>query len=127
MTRSHSHKTVDRMLASPLMLIVLLVLAGVIGNATLNVLEKEKITQERADMVRDDVTELEERKTFLEQEIEGLKTPEGQERAFREQFGAAKPGEQVIVLVDDPGSSVYESDVDESFWMKIKDFIGERF
>ena len=127
MRRFHSHKTVDRMLASPLMLIVLIVLAGVIGNATLNVLEKEKITRERVNIVSDDVTELEERKTFLEQEIEDLKTPGGQERAFREQFGAAKPGEQVIVLVDDPDSTVYKNDIDESFWMKIKYFIGEHF
>lgn len=47
------------------------------------------------------VAELQERKTHLAYDIENLETEEGKEKIFRENYGLAKEGEELIVIVED--------------------------
>lgn len=47
------------------------------------------------------LTELKERQARLEYDIENLETIEGKEKIFRENYGLAKEGEGLIVIVED--------------------------
>lgn len=53
--------------------------------------------------------ELEDRKSKLLLDIEGLTTTSGQEKLFRENYGFAKPGEGVVVIVEDENSKKLEN------------------
>jgi len=46
--------------------------------------------------------DLDKRRTQLETDITKLKTSRGMEETLREQYGLAKSGEHVIVIVDSP-------------------------
>jgi len=52
-------------------------------------------------IVENKVIELKEQKEKLVSDIESLKTEEGKEKFFRENYGLAKEGENVIVVVED--------------------------
>jgi len=52
-------------------------------------------------IVENKVIELKEKKEKLVSDIESLKTEEGKEKFFRENYGLAKEGENVIVVVED--------------------------
>ena len=52
-------------------------------------------------IVENKVIEMKEQKEKLVSDIESLKTEEGKEKFFRENYGLAKEGENVIVVVED--------------------------
>jgi cell division protein FtsB len=117
-----SENLFKRLIASPLILIFLVVIIILSISATWNIFKKERTTRESAEMAQNEVEQLKERKAFLELKMADLETTEGQERALREQFGIAEPDEQVLILVDDPNATVGENTLDESFWVKIRGF-----
>ncbi len=53
--------------------------------------------------------ELDQRKEKLLLDIEGLTTTKGQEKLYRENYGLAKEGEGVIVIVDDENAKINEN------------------
>ena len=58
-------------------------------------------TSRNKQIVENKVIELKEQKEKLVSDIESLKTEEGKEKFFRENYGLAKEGENVIVVVED--------------------------
>lgn len=58
-------------------------------------------TRQNRKTVEDKVTALQQQKEKLEAEINSLKTDEGKERFFRENFGLVKDGEGVIMIIED--------------------------
>ena len=58
-------------------------------------------TGRNKEMVEEKVAELKLQKEKLASDINSLNTKEGKERVFRENFGLAKEGEEVIVVVED--------------------------
>ena len=58
-------------------------------------------TGRNKEMVEEKVAELKLQKEKLASDINSLNTEEGKERVFRENFGLAKEGEEVIVVVED--------------------------
>lgn len=83
------------MIALLFVLLVFLVV-GVLGFAgrANDAYQNKKIARARID-------ELQERKAVLEQNIEELNTDFGKEKVFRENYGLGKPGEQVVIIVDE--------------------------
>lgn len=53
--------------------------------------------------------ELEERKGKLLLDIEGLTTTKGQEKLYRENYGFAREGEGVVVIVDNQDDKIQEN------------------
>lgn len=62
---------------------------------------KMQETSHNKENARAKLEELGERKEKLLLDIEGLTTPKGQEKLYRENYGFAREGEGVIVIVDD--------------------------
>lgn len=62
---------------------------------------KMQATLENRKIAENKLAELEKQKEKLSSDIDNLKTEEGKERIFRENFGLAKEGEGLIVVIDD--------------------------
>ncbi|KKT19467.1 MAG: hypothetical protein UW02_C0009G0020 [Candidatus Nomurabacteria bacterium GW2011_GWB1_43_7] len=58
-------------------------------------------TSRNRKMAEDKVAELRKQKEKLSADIDSLSTDEGKEKIFRENFGLAKEGEDVIIVVED--------------------------
>ena len=96
-------------------LILLLALVVFFAFGILNFVGKMGETAKSKKIAEDAFIELEERKAGLEEDIETLETPLGKERVFREDFGLAKEGEGVIVVIDEIKEEVEEEEK-KGFW-----------
>lgn len=85
---------------------------------------KLESTAENRRLAQEKVNELKKQKEDLSSEITRLGTQSGVEADIREKFGLAKPGEGVIVIVDDKSASSAEAMPKQSgFW----DFLSNLF
>lgn len=77
-------------------------------------------TEKNKQIVENKVVELKVQKEKLLADINSLETEEGKEKFFRENFGLAKEGENVIIVVEDKNLPK-EPDKDSSgFWSFFK-------
>lgn len=82
-------------------LIILGILILIFAWSVLKFWNKMEETGNNKKIVEDKVTALRDKKEKLELDIESLNTEEGKEAFFRENYGLAKEGEQMIVVVED--------------------------
>ena len=77
-------------------------------------------TEKNKKIAEDKVTELETQKAKLTSDINDLNTTEGKEKLFRENFGLAKDGEDLTIVVEDKNSPPAASPAPAGFfsWMK---------
>lgn len=80
---------------------VLFLLVIVIGFGVAGLLGGLRETIKNKNIANAKVLELEERKTRLSYDIENLETDSGKEKIFRENYGLAKEGEELIIIVED--------------------------
>ena len=84
------------------MLAILFIILILIAKGVWNIYGKERSAMaDRIDTERQ-IAALRERQTFLENEVNRLKTKNGVEREIREKFNVKKEGEEVAVIVDEP-------------------------
>lgn len=87
---------------------MLLVILFVVAKATWNVYAKEQSSNEKRDRVVAELQMLKERERTLTASITRLSTDEGVEAEIRENYRLAKPGEQLVVIVDERQKEVVE-------------------
>jgi cell division protein FtsB len=85
---------------------------------------KAKEAYRNKKIAKEKILELEERKTKLENDISELNTDFGKEKVFRENYGLGKPGENVVVVVDDTNSINPGESTKTSFLDYFKDLFG---
>jgi len=86
---------------------------------------KMRETAKNKEIAQVRLANLENRKKKLERDIEELSNDKGKERIFREDYGLARPGEGVIVIVDEKNSDIVEIDAEKKgFWGLIRAFFG---
>jgi cell division protein FtsB len=80
--------------------------------------KNKKISEER-------LANLEDRKKKLEKDIDELSHDKGKERIFREDYGLARAGEGVVVIVDEKNLNIEEVEPkNQGFFGSIKVFFG---
>lgn len=94
-------RKIRKVLYSKGVLLLLLLLLALVGRATWGLYAKERESRRNLDRVEAELLGLQLREEKLRADIARLKTPEGVETEIREQFQVAKPGEKMVVLVDD--------------------------
>jgi cell division protein FtsB len=95
------HKfSLDAFLKSPLALGLSFVLFLIVLYSVISMIPKQKRAQEAKVYAENELRDLQETKTSLEEEIGLLSSDFGREKALREKFGVVKEGEEIIVLVD---------------------------
>ncbi|TSC56608.1 MAG: hypothetical protein Greene041679_508 [Parcubacteria group bacterium Greene0416_79] len=107
-----------RALYSRVTLLVLLALLVVVARGALNVYKKERESRKQLDRVDAELSVLETRRAALAEQIERLKTPAGIEAEIREQFQVAKPGERMVVIVEEKGGEAAEPPQQRSFFSR---------
>lgn len=115
-------KVMKKMFFSKVTLLLLLVLVVILGRSTWSVYQKAQGAKNRSDLADVALSDLEQRKEFLETSIDFLGTEEGVEAEIRSKFGVAKEGEGVITLLDPPPEVAQSDYTEKSLWEKILGF-----
>ena len=104
------------------------VIAGILVVALLwlstmlvGIFRKEEIARHSANEAREELAILEEREATLSKNVADLQTERGQEASIRETYGVARPGEEVIIVVE---REEEEPLTELSWWSRFLGFMG---
>ena len=114
-------RTIRRVLYSRGVIVAVLVLLILVAKAAWSVYTKESESRRRLDSAAADLVALQSREKKLRENIDRLKTPEGMEAQIREQFQVAKPGERMVVLVDEKKDDKANAPKEQSLISKLFD------
>ena len=95
-----------------------------LGRGVWNLYSKEQNVKDELANLLTQQSELQNRHSFLEGQIEKLQTSEGLEYELRKKFGVARAGEQVVVIVDEKEQATPVATSTEGFWQKLKALFG---
>jgi len=99
---------------SPIALIVLFLIVILFGYNLISLIKKEKETEDKKNLVIDQINDLQKRENLFTEEISNLDTEEGKERIIREKYQVAKDGEKVLVIVDEEEKNTQPEEVKKS-------------
>jgi len=112
-----------KILYSKITLVILIILIAVALNAVWRIYKKQHITKINLLKTATVYEELQTREKMLSSEIERLKTEAGKEEEIREKYGLVKPGEEVIVVINEGVNYHLDQNKNQnSFWEKVKDW-----
>lgn len=105
---------------SPLALIVFFCILILFVYNIIGLLEKERETAKKKNMILANIENLRKRENTLNNEIEKLKTEEGIEETIREKYQVVKEGEKMVVIVDEEklNKGVEENTVDSNKFLE---------
>lgn len=112
-------------LYSRVTLVALVAVILLLGNGVAGMILKERQSTKLKENTETKLAELQERKNYLSNAIENLKTPDGIEAEMRENFTIAKPGEKVIIVVKEDNSVA--TSTSEGFFGGIVEFFKNLF
>ncbi len=114
-------KKLRKILYAKATLLVLLVALVFVARGTYQVYQKAHIARTEQKEVEKSFEELALHASELEQSVERLKGEQGIEWEIRQKFTVARPGEEVVVIVDESNkkSKNGESEENQSFWQKL--------
>jgi len=92
------------------------------GYNIISLINKERDTSYKKELILNEINDLKEKEVTLNENIAKLKTEEGQEEVIREKYQVAKPGEKMVVIVDEDRnqSSEMKDKDNHSFWNWLK-------
>lgn len=82
---------------------------------------KEEIARHAVADTKVQLAQLDTRKDTLQQNLNELSTPRGEEAVLRQTYGVAKPGEEVIIVVPPTDAAPKAS---RPWWRKVLDWFG---
>ena len=104
----------------PIVLGVLFIGVLFFGRAAFRVYNSRAESAKAAAEAQNQLTDLQNRKNFLDESLNRLSTTEGQETELRRRFGVARPDESVAIIVESGDDNTPTST--PSFWSKVKNF-----
>ncbi len=102
-------------------ILVLLVVWGIISVVKAAAKQREAVALR--DESRKELEGLDQKQTDLNQKINDLSTDQGMEAEVRQRYRVVKPGEQLVIVVDNEDTSGNHP-TKPSFWQKIRTFVG---
>lgn len=107
---------------SPIVLFLLFCFFILFGYNIISLINKERDTSYKKELILNEINDLKEKEVTLNENIAKLKTEEGQEEVIREKYQVAKPGEKMVVIVDEDRnqSSEMKDKDNHSFWNWLK-------
>ncbi|MEA3399369.1 MAG: septum formation initiator family protein [Patescibacteria group bacterium] len=85
---------------SPLMLVIFFLITVFLGYNIIDLIKKEKETNQKKNVILDESNALKEREEKLINDIAELQTEQGAEKAIREKYQVVKEGEGLIMIID---------------------------
>lgn len=117
-------KQIAHVISSPLVLLFLVFVAVFLGRATYRILAKERESAKNLARAQAELQELQDKKEGIEKDINRLSTPEGVEEELRSKYAIKKPGEELVVIVNDEPAPAKEEVKEKTWWEKIEEFFG---
>ena len=117
----------QKIVRSPLMMIVGIVLFVILAKAVWNIHEKASISGARLDQAQNELQKLTERQDNLSAKVTFLSTDQGFESELRAKYLAVKDGESVAVILDPEVSTTSTSSsvvIQENWFMKMLHALG---
>lgn len=111
-------KKIRKILYSKITLVVLfLVLLGV-GRGAWGIYQKAEIARSERDITARSLAELQDRTIELKTSLNRLKSSQGIEEEVRQKYTVARPGEEVVVVIDENAKKSNNSEVvaEKSLW-----------
>lgn len=117
-----ARRKVDRTQYPRQIITILLLLVGISWLCLLifGIFRKQEIARQAAADTKVELTLLEERRGTLTANLAELNTERGQEATMRQQYGVARPGEEVIIVVPKKELS---PPPELTFWQRVKEFM----
>lgn len=107
---------------TPWVALILLVLVGLGCMSVVRAFAKEREAAKLKNEYARELQEMDKKQTELLNQIETLSTPRGIEGEIRNRYRMAKPGEQLVVVVDNGKEDQQQKNL--TFWMKMRAFVG---
>ncbi len=111
-------KKLRRIFYSPLSIVLFAVVAFFLAKGVWNIFEKERLAKDEAEVAQVNLMLLQKRQAALLAEIDRLQSTRGVEEELRAKFNATKPGEGVIVIVDNQSAGERKTATTTSWWRK---------
>jgi cell division protein FtsB len=99
---------------------VLLIILAFLAHATWNVFTKERESAANVIEASREHDKLQSRQQVLTVEIQRLSTDQGVEEEIRNKYSVSKPGEHLLIIVDNASSTASTSQTHESWWDRFK-------
>jgi len=104
-----------KIMYSKVSFVIVFILVIFLAKANYNIYQKSKLSSDNYAGVKRDYDGLKARKEMLESEINRLKTDNGIEEEIRSKFNVAKPGETVVVVINN-STSTDTNNQNKGFW-----------
>ena len=100
-------------------LLLLTILLVIFSWSVIGFLRKMNLTKENREIAEEQLAQLKNKKQKLSNDIENLNTEEGKETIFRENFGLAKEGENLIIVLDEKNKEEEKISSKSGFFSKL--------
>lgn len=119
-------KKFRQILYSKASIVILFVVFVLIAHGAWKVHEKASIAAAESGEAKLTLQEIQDRSKELEASLVRLKTERGIEEEVRQKFTVARPGEEIVVVVDENAKKGKngETPAEKSFWVGIWEFFG---
>jgi len=107
---------------SPWVTCILIIFLAWGAVSVFNAYKKQRTAVALLSQSRDDMNKLTAQQASLTNQIQSLSTDRGVEAEVRERYRVVKPGEQLVIVVNNSTPSV--ADPEPTFWQKMRQFIG---
>lgn len=112
-------KNINRIIYSKLVLVLLIILTIIILIQLYDIYFKYKISQDNTHKTAASLEILREKEIYLKSEIARLESKSGIEEEIREKYGVIKPGEEIIVILNDKNEGLKSQETNKGFWSRI--------
>jgi cell division protein FtsB len=113
-------KNIRKVMYSRITIFIFFIIVIFLVREVYDIYKKERMSAKSVASVEDNYNDLKNRQNMLKSEIERLNTDKGIEEEIRSKFSVAKPGETVVVVIDNSSSTSTDSEsVEKGFWNKI--------
>ena len=118
-----------KILYSKVTLLVLTALVFFVGRGAWNTHQKAQIARSERSIAERSLNELESRTSELQASLIRLKSERGIEEEVRQKYTVARPGEEVVIVVDDSVKKGENSKTvsEKGFWRSLVDFFTESY
>jgi len=119
-------KKLRKIMYSKLTLAVLFVVLLAVGRGSWDIYQKAVVAETERAIAEKALTDIQNRTIELQTSLERLKSTQGIEAEVRQKYTVARPGEEVVVVVDDSSKKGENSGVvsEKSLWQRITSFLG---
>ncbi len=112
-------KNINKIIYSKVVLVLLMILIIIILIQLYDIYFKYKISQDNTRKTAANLEILKEKEVYLKSEITRLESQTGIEEEIREKYGVIRPGEEIIVILDDTDEDLKSQEINKSLWTKI--------